>query len=72
MRANVQQLVLVSFVYSYKDVDDESLAAYEAFLNRPETMKFNDSTIAGLNSGFEKVVADWADGLAEILLKNLK
>jgi len=67
MRANIQQLVSVSFVYSYQGIDDDSLTKYEAFLNRSITKKFNDSAIKGLNRGFEKVVADWADDLATIL-----
>ena len=67
MRANIQQLVAVSFVYSYQEIDDDSLAAYEAFLNRSITKQFNDSTIKGLNRGFKKVVADWAGDIAAIL-----
>lgn len=67
MRANIQQLVIVSFVYSYQHIDDDSLAKYEDFLNRPITKKFNESVIKGLNRGFEKVVASWASDLASIL-----
>lgn len=67
IRANIQQLVSVSFVYSYQEIDDDSLAKYEAFLNRSITKKFNDSAIKGLNRGFEKVVTDWAGDLATIL-----
>lgn len=71
MRANIQQLVIVSFVYSYQHIDDDSLAEYEDFLNRPITKKFNDSVIKGLNRGFEKVVASWANDLASILKNNV-
>lgn len=67
MRENIQQLVLVSFVYSYQQIDDDSLAKYEAFLNRPVTKNFNDSTIKGLSRGFEKVVSSWASDIASIL-----
>ena len=67
MRANIQQLVIVSFVYSYQQIDDDSLAKYETFLNRSVTKNFNNSTIKGLSRGFEKVVANWANDIAAIL-----
>lgn len=66
MRANIQQLVTASFVYSYQEIDDKSLAAYEEFLNRSITQQFNHSVYNGLNRGFEKVVSDWAADLAAI------
>lgn len=69
IRAQLHQLILMSFIYSYQNIDDNSLATYEAFLNRPITQKFNNSTIKGLNKGLTTVVSNWADELA-IILKN--
>ncbi|PIE43031.1 MAG: hypothetical protein CSA50_07505 [Gammaproteobacteria bacterium] len=67
MRASIQQFVIVSFVYSYRSIDDGSLARYEQFLNRPVTKKFNSSVVAGLMSGLKKVLANWADDIAAFL-----
>lgn len=67
MRENIRQLVIISFVYSYQDIDDDNLSIYEDFLNRSLTRKFNDSAIKGLSRGFEKVVSSWASDLASML-----
>lgn len=69
MRASLQQLVSMSFVYAYQEINDDDLAKYEVFLNRPITMKFNDSAIKGINAGFKKIIADWVVDLV-VILKN--
>ncbi|WP_157954003.1 DUF2059 domain-containing protein [Microbulbifer sp. A4B17] len=67
MRQSIEQLVAVSFVYTYQGIDDASLAKYEEFLSKPETKKFNSSAIKGLNKGFAEVVGRWSGDLASIL-----
>lgn len=69
MRENVRQLVLVSFIYSYQQIDDDSLAEYEAFLNLPVSQKFNSAVVTGLNRGFTQAVSRWASDIA-LIMKN--
>ena len=37
----VEQIIVVSHVYTYKNIDMHKLERYEGFLNKPDTAKFN-------------------------------
>lgn len=66
MRANTEQLVIISFVYSYKTFDDKSLEKYESFLNEPTTVKFNNAVVESFNKGLETSISKWADKIGVI------
>lgn len=66
MRVNIEQLVVLSYIYSYKDIEIASIKKYIAFLKRPNTKKFNDSVIKGLNQSIDKI----ANSLAKTFKKN--
>ncbi len=67
MRADIQQLIAAQFVYTYRDIDDSTMAEYVDYLKQPATQRFNKATMAGLNSSFEKATNDWASKLADII-----
>lgn len=67
MKQNLDTMVLLSMVYAYKDVAEDKLAKYEAFLDKGHTKQFMDATISGVTSGFEKVTNRWGKTLAEKL-----
>tara|TARA_B110001450_G_C17564677_1_gene458262 strand:- start:167 stop:1000 length:834 start_codon:yes stop_codon:yes gene_type:complete len=70
-RAAVKQMVTISFVYSYKNIETNKLKKYETFLNDFTTMKFNKTIMDSMNRGLESSVSKWADLLAQIF-KNKK
>lgn len=57
-RSAIEQMVLISTVYSYKSIDLDTLRDYEAFLRDPRTETFNRKVIAGLGAGLENAVAN--------------
>lgn len=69
-RVAVQQMVTLSFVYAYRNIESEKLIKYENFLNNATTMKFNKVIMNSMNKGFESSVTKWADALAQIFKAN--
>ncbi len=69
IRANIEQLVVLSFVYSYKDIDIASIEKYIIFLERPNTKKFNDSVLKGMKYAFNQSVEIMAKSLAVVFNK---
>jgi hypothetical protein len=70
-RAAVKQMVTISFVFSYQNIETEHLRKYEYFLKDATTMKFNRSIMDSMNKGLESSVLKWADALA-LIFKNKK
>ncbi|WP_185976676.1 DUF2059 domain-containing protein [Catenovulum sediminis] len=69
MKQSIEQMVTVSFVYSYQDIADSELASYEKFLAKPVTAKFNKLAMQGVNQGFQIVLADWAADIGKIIVE---
>jgi len=69
-RANIQQLVIVSYVYSYKDIDIGSLEKYVEFNERPNTRHFNDSVIKGLKYALNNSIDKMATSMAVTFKKH--
>lgn len=67
MRANIEQIVIISFIYSYKTIDDKSLEKYEAFLNNPTTVKFYNVVMESMNKGIETSTSNWAVEIGSII-----
>ena len=68
IRKNVHLLVIVSYVYSYKDVEIASLEKYVDFNKRPNTRRFNDSVARGMQYALDKSI----DRMTNSLTVNLK
>jgi len=66
MRTNIEQLVIISFIYSYKTIDDKSLNKYEVFLNNSTTVKFYNAVMESMNKGFETATSKWAIEIGSI------
>lgn len=65
-RAAIKQMITISFVYSYKNIESENLKKYEMFLNDATTMKFNKTIMDSMSRELESSVSKWADVLAQI------
>lgn len=64
MSANIKQLVLVSFIYSYKNIKIANLKKYISFLKNPSTKRLNDSAIKGMVNAFNQSTTRMAKSLA--------
>lgn len=64
MTENVQQMVALTLAYAYQSIKEDDLAKYEAFLKTPAMQKFKDAVMKGMNSGLDKVTADWKSTIA--------
>ena len=60
----IEQMVIISFVYSYQSLSIEELTQYETFLNQNFTKKFNKVILSGINSGLENAILSWLDSSA--------
>ncbi len=69
MRANAEQLVIVSYVYTYKDIEITSIEKYIQFLERSNTRKFNDSIIIGMKYALNQSINEMANSLVLVFNK---
>ena len=70
LRANIEQLVIVSYVYSYKHIDTESIEKYVKFLEQPNTKRFNYSVIKGTKYALDQSIRKMANSMAAIFKKH--
>jgi hypothetical protein len=63
MRANIEQFVILSFVYSYKDMSVQEIEEYVVFLKKPHTKKFNKSVVDGLVKALSQATLKMAKNL---------
>ncbi len=61
--------MIVSYVYSYKDVDIASLEKYVDFNKRPNTRRFNDSVARGMQYALHKSIDTMTNSLTVKLKK---
>jgi len=63
MRENIEKLTLLSFLYSYKNIEIDTLEEYINFISKPATMKFNESVVKGMKSAFNQATNEIAKSL---------
>lgn len=66
-KSAVEQMVQVSFVYSYKNIAIKDLKKYEAFLARKAARKFNEAAFKGISKSLDASAINWAEKLGEII-----
>ena len=71
-RKKIEQLVILFFVYSYKDINKANIEKYIKFLERPNTKKFNNSVAKGMEYAFNHSIDTMAKSLADAFKKNNK
>jgi len=71
LRAAIEQVIILSFVYSYKDLSEQQLIDYEVFLTNAATIKFHRAVVSSMNTQMSISVAKWADSLMLILRQQL-
>lgn len=65
-RTAIEQMVRVSYVYSYQNIETGKLNKYEAFLTEPTSRKFYKTVVEGMYKGVELSVLKLADKWALI------
>jgi hypothetical protein len=65
----IQELVILSFVYAYKDISIEDLNTYMLFLNQKNTIKMNTILLEAMNKGVQKSISKWAKNIAKIVIE---
>lgn len=68
-RANIEQAVVLDFVYAYRNIDIPSLKKYVDVMGQPPMRHFNDSLKDGMMDGLNKCVTKAADNIAAIAKK---
>jgi hypothetical protein len=66
-REALKDMVLLSLVYSYKDLDIEKLKKYEDFLRDPVTKKFAKTTMKSLNSALKSAVSKIMEAMVKMV-----
>lgn len=70
-RPNVEMATALTFAYTYRNMDMDSLKQYRKFLERASTRRFNDAGREGMMAGMNQAVLKAADSIAA-LAKNKK
>ena len=58
-RPQMEQNVLMSLVYSHRNLDLAELKKYQQFLAKPAAKKFNRAAMQGIKAGMEDSINDW-------------
>ncbi len=68
-RSSVEQSLILSFVYTYRNIDIPSLKKYVDFLGQPAMRRFNDAIRDGMVDGMNQCAAKAADNVAAFAKK---
>lgn len=67
VRANMKDMVILIFVYTYQGIDQKSLEQYETFLKTQPAQKFYDLIIESMREGLEASILKWTNDIGYIL-----
>ena len=68
-RRAIGQMVILSFIYSYQDVEFGKLEQYESFLEQPASIRFNETVMDSLRTEFKRSVTAWGEAVAALSAK---
>lgn len=66
-RSEIEKMVTIVFVQTYKNIDMNKLEMYEKFLSDATTMKLNKIITSSMKVGLESALSNWAGSLDKIL-----
>ncbi|MDH5326793.1 MAG: DUF2059 domain-containing protein [Gammaproteobacteria bacterium] len=72
MRDAMQQFMVLSMLYSYKELSVAEIKKYVAFLEKPVTQKFNNTVIQAMSVALASAVDNMAKSMASIFKKHNK
>ncbi len=68
-RSHMELVITSTMVYSYKNIDLESLKKYESFIKDSKSAKFNKIAMESMFRGLEKSISKWTEAFAAIVKK---
>ncbi len=68
-RPNMELRITSVMVYSYKNIDLDSLKKYESFIKDTKSAKFNKIAMESMFRGLEKSISKWTEAFAAIVKK---
>ncbi len=71
-RSQIEQLITVSYIHTYKHIDLAKMKKYEAFLAEPTTTKLNRTVTTSMKQALETSISNWAESLAHIFKEKSK
>lgn len=72
IRANIEQLVIVSFTYTYRNLNQQEIDEYTTFLESSASDKFNKSTMDGIDNEMSKALIQLGKSMAIILQSKVR
>lgn len=72
IRSRLQQFIILSLVFSYRDADAATMEKYIAFLEKPNTQKFNTSIMTGMNNAINQSIDVMTKDLSALFKKDMK
>ncbi len=67
IRTNIEQIVTVSFIYTYRNLKQKEIDEYTGFLESPTACKFNKSAMGGIDKEMSKALIQLGKSLTIIL-----
>ncbi len=67
IRANIEQIVIVSFTYTYRNLNQEEIDEYTTLLESSSAIKFNKSTMNSIDKEMNKALIQLGKSMAIIL-----
>ncbi len=67
IRANIEQIVIVSFTYTYRNLNQGEIDEYTTFLESSASSKFNESTLNSIDKEMNKALIQLGERLAILL-----
>jgi hypothetical protein len=71
-RSQVREMIIVSNIYSYRDIDKTDIEKYIKFLESPAAQKFNKAKMNGIEKAFKQSSEKMAKSLAAITKKYIE
>ncbi len=72
IRASIKKIVIISFIYTYKDLNEEEIDQYTNFLESAASKNFNNSTIRGIGKEMNKALMRLGKSMAIILQSKVR
>ncbi|MDC0664316.1 DUF2059 domain-containing protein [Marinobacter sp. SS21] len=71
-RPAVEQGIVLSYLYSYRNLDMAKLETYAQFLREPEARRFNTTILESMNRALQNGISDLARDMARLMGGNLQ
>lgn len=71
-RAEIENLIMLTYTFTYKDISITNLKKYEAFLSEPTATKLSRTLSFSMKQAMENSISNWAASLAQLFKQKSK